>query len=93
MSKERANINSRTITLKVNSVHRPREFGVQTFTSYDEVSTRIKADSLTALFVSLNPLRKAYGLEKSDFKEMKNLQNEAENILFKMQDLLKNKLQ
>lgn len=93
MSKDRAKINSRTITLKVDSVHIPNEIGVQTFTRYDEESTRIKADSLTALFVSSNPLKKDYGLEKNDFEEIRKLREEAANILFKMQDLLKNKLQ
>lgn len=79
---DKAKFNSRTITLKVQSV---------TGDSVNLEGTKIKADALTALLISPNPIRKEYDLKKDDFEAIKSIREKMENAIYEMSVLLRSK--
>ncbi len=91
MNNGRAKFNSQTITLKVASEKDLNPHARQTFANYNAKDTQLKADALTALFVSANPLRADYEFNEEDYEIISNMRKDAERIISEMKHFLKNK--
>ena len=73
------NYNSKTITIKTPSVS--SYYPALDKMTFSEKETQLRADALTAVFVSANPLRSRYNLMESDYRFIEEKREEVERLL------------
>ena len=78
--------NSRSITLKVNSEVSNNQWANTLV--YSEAATKLKAEALTALLISANPLREEYNFSKDDYSDIADIRAEVAHLISKMENKL-----
>ena len=89
MSKKQAVYNSSTITVKLDSATSFNEWANKV--EFDERKTDLKANSLQALLVSVNPLRNEYKFDETDIEKILALREEFDLLLSKVSNIIEPK--